>query len=208
MHVYITHSCQDHTWVGLHHHLDYYPLHLYNDSNNPDLSWRCQSPATWGLGAYWLQPAHSWYSSLNCLRTSWTDGRIPSKTQALWCLQISQDVNMIKEFTPFLLSLTLRIVLVHQLANEHSLLHGVAPPTSSGDKMANQTCLERTHLVRRWWMISSSWSNNGHFSGWSILWRARRPAVQHRFLMRSHMKNLHFLGAQHFHIWHQGSKVT
>jgi hypothetical protein len=89
------------------------------------------------------------YSSLICLSTSLTDGRIPSKTPALQCLQISQDVKMIKEFTLFLLSLTLRIVLAHQLATEHSLLCGVATPTWSGDKMANQTCLEKTHLVRR-----------------------------------------------------------
>jgi hypothetical protein len=57
-----------------------------------------------------------------------------SKIQALRCLQISQDVKMIKEFTPFLLSfLTLRIILANQLANEPLLLRGIAPPTSSGD---------------------------------------------------------------------------
>jgi hypothetical protein len=29
------------------------------------------------------------------------------------------------------------------------LLRGVAPPISKGDKTANHTCLEKTHLVRR-----------------------------------------------------------
>jgi len=41
------------------------------------------------------------YSSLNCLKTSLTDGVAPSKTQELWCFHISQDVRMISELTPF-----------------------------------------------------------------------------------------------------------
>jgi hypothetical protein len=100
-----------------------------------------------------LAKPQCWYSSLNCLKTSLTDRVIPSNMQSLWCFWIRRAVKMINEFVaPFPHSLTLQIVLTHQFANQRS--------------MANHTCLEKTNLVRRCWIVSSSWSHKGHFSGW------------------------------------------
>lgn len=59
-----------------------------------------------------------------------------------------------------------------------------------------------------WWIVSASWSQRRHFSGWSRPRRAKRSAVQQRFREASQMKDLHLGGAQVFQILCAGSNRT
>jgi hypothetical protein len=56
-------------------------------------------------------------------------------------------------------------------------------------------------------MFSSSWSQRGHFSEWSIPLFAKRSTVQHLFSATSQTKNWHLVGAQVLHILSKGSKL-
>jgi hypothetical protein len=55
-------------------------------------------------------------------------------------------------------------------------------------------------------MLSSAWSQSGHFSGWGSPRRARRSEVQQRLCATSHRKKRHLAGAQVFQILSHGLK--
>jgi hypothetical protein len=116
---------------------------------------------------------------------------------------------MIRELTPFLSSFfTLLIVLRHHSAKLDSCWRGIDPERFSGANRLNQTCLATTHEVRRCCIVSSSWSQRGHLSGWGSPLLANLSAVQHLLRIANHRKILHLFGAQDFHSYLQGSKVT
>ena len=57
-------------------------------------------------------------------------------------------------------------------------------------------------------IVSSSWSHNRQLWGWGKPFIASRSAVHHRPCATSHMKNLHFPGAQLFQILPHDLKVV
>jgi len=147
-------------------------------------------------------------SSLSKLKIRLTEGETPLKPQAFLCFQIIRAPKMIRELTPFLSSFfTLLIVMCHQSAKLDSCWRRTGPERFSGANKLNQTCLPTTHEANKCCIVSFSWSQRGHLSGWGRPLLANQSAIQHLFRIANHKKNLHLFGAQDFHRRLQGSKL-
>ncbi len=160
----------------------------------------------------WSALAPAMLQRVLSLAMAWTTTEIlgvaPLKTQSLRRFQISQATRMNKEFRPFFSSLgTFWMALNHQLEKWVEEGWGAVTALPIFSRMYNQTFREKTHLTKRCWMVSSSWSQSGHASGCCNLNLARRSEVQHRLFTANHVKNLHRRGAQLFHILFQGANL-
>jgi hypothetical protein len=83
-----------------------------------------------------------------------------------------------REFSPFRASsLTVKTALSHQSSKEETCGCGVSAASPMLCRMTYQNCLANTHLMRRCWMFSSSWSHSRQRSGWGRPLRANLSAI-------------------------------
>jgi hypothetical protein len=94
-----------------------------------------------------------------------------------------------REFNPLRTSaLIADSALSHQALKERSVVLGASEMRPTLLRIQNQNCLAKTHLTRRCWIFSSSWSHIGHWSWWGRSCRANLSAVQQRLWATSHIK--------------------
>jgi hypothetical protein len=120
------------------------------------LSWRRERP---------FAPAmdHSRTSSLATRRAACTLGAAPLKTQEFLCFQITHTPRMTKELKPLQrCSCTREEEAHHQSSKTPSVGCGTSCSKPTGWSKPAQTCLAKTQEVRRWLMVSGSWSHSGH----------------------------------------------
>ena len=131
----------------------------------------------------------------------------PSKTQALRCFQRIHAPRIMTMFSPFFSFGRFLVALRHQSAKEISWELGTRFCSPNVDRIQYQKSRANTQVVRRYWMFSSSWSQNGQSLGCGSPLLASLSAVQHVFLIANQRKSLHFAGAHDLQTRRQGSKV-
>jgi hypothetical protein len=81
------------------------------------------------------------------------------------------------------------LATVHQAFRDASS-NGGLQDIRSQDSISCQICREKGKPMKRWWMVSASWSQSRHL-GWCCRPRlASRSAVQHRSMLAIQWKNL------------------
>jgi hypothetical protein len=119
-----------------------------------------------------------------------------SKTIALRCFQSHHTVSITSDYVPLC-----RARGVDRIATNH---HSTKSSSSTGgpavdliqDNTSYQIALEKEQPVRRWCMVSPTWSQSGQRGGWGSPLLASLPPVQQRSKQASQTKNLTRGGAQ------------
>ena len=148
-----------------------------------------------------LAPAisHNCCSSLAWQRAAETLGEIPSKTIQFRWFQIIQAPKAIRELTPFIIiSPEPLSIISHQPVKDTVLGVGARFCSLKMHISRNQNSLAKTQETKMWSKVSDSWSQSGHFSGWSSPLFANLSAAQHLFSTDSQRKKWHLEGAQVF----------
>jgi hypothetical protein len=117
---------------------------------------------------------HMYVSSPAVTRVVARFGEVPLNTQSLQCLHNVQAHRVMIEFNPFCAALlTEAEICLYQSSKCVSIGWGESAARLIRCSMTCQNCLVNTQLVRRWWMVSSSWSQNGQSSGCGRFLRAK-----------------------------------
>jgi hypothetical protein len=103
------------------------------------------------------------------------------KTHLFLCFHEVQAPRMIRESRPFLVSpVAIFPTDSHQPRYEPTLGWGAKECRPNFLNNGYQNSLEKEQVTRRWSIVSSSWSQKGHFSGWLSPLLTSLSAVQTR----------------------------
>lgn len=121
--------------------------------------------------------------------------------QSLWCHQSAHAPKMTTEFSPCCVEPPTKVEYrLHQASKWLSVGCGERAASPKHCKVVFQNWCAMMHPVRRWCMISSSWSLKEHLSGCGRCRRISQSAVQHQPWLTCHRKNLYLFGARVFHM--------
>jgi hypothetical protein len=128
-----------------------------------------------------LANSHIWHSSLTEDRKPIKLGCWSSKTQQFQWFQRDQATKTMMELRPCrTCPSTLLLDYSHQSSKESSLGCGESACSPNFCRMKNQAWWENTHDNNKWLIVSSSWSQRGHFQGEAIpSWPADREVALH-----------------------------
>jgi hypothetical protein len=115
-----------------------------------------------------LAPASSqrFLSSLACFRIRERLGVSPSNTHLLQRFHIFQTPNMMRESSPFLtIPCTASATPFHHSKKDVRPGCGARACNPNFLRSIYQKILVKTQEIRRWFMVSSSWSQRGHLCG-------------------------------------------
>jgi hypothetical protein len=113
-----------------------------------------------------LAPAnsHIHLSSPACVKATAKVGATPSNTHLFRCFHIVEAPNIMSKLRPFLAAPpTQSFVLLHYARKDAPSGCGEIDCRLTFCRKVNQNCLTKTQDIKRWLIVSSSWSHRGTF---------------------------------------------
>jgi hypothetical protein len=113
-----------------------------------------------------LAPAnsHIHLSSPACVKATAKVGATPSNTHLFRCFHIVEAPNIMSKLRPFLAAPpTQSFVLLHYARKDAPSGCGEIDCRLTFCRKVNQNCLAKTQDIKRWLIVSSSWSHRGTF---------------------------------------------